>query len=246
MTVATKANGFAVKTQVFEGPLELLIELIEKRKLLINDISLAEVTDEYLSHVAAMQERSLPGTANFVALAATLLLIKSKSLLPALQLTEEEESNIEDLEERLQLYQIYRQAANQLAELFGQKISQSRLQPVIKIELFAPDQYCDKKALHEAMSRVLTELPQTTVAPKVKVKPVVTLEEMIDELQTRIQKQAKFRFSDLVSGKEERAVMIVGFLAILESVKQGRVLAAQASRFEDIDLEAEAARVPKY
>ena len=82
---------FSIKTHVFEGPLELLIELCEKRKLLINDISLAEVTDEYIRRVSEMQEKSLPNTAQFIGLAATLLLIKSKSLLPVLELTKEED-----------------------------------------------------------------------------------------------------------------------------------------------------------
>ena len=71
------ATTFAIKTEVFEGPLELLLELVEKRKLLINDISLASVTDEYMHHVSKMQEASLPNPAQFVALASTLLLIKS-------------------------------------------------------------------------------------------------------------------------------------------------------------------------
>ena len=71
------ATSFAIKTETFEGPLELLIELVEKRKLLINDISLSAVTDEYMQTVTAMQELSLPNTAQFITLAATLLLIKS-------------------------------------------------------------------------------------------------------------------------------------------------------------------------
>jgi segregation and condensation protein A len=80
---------FSFKTEVFEGPLSLLIELIEKRKLLINDISLAAVTDEYMRRVAEMERSPLRETAEFIVLASTLLLIKSKSLLPILSLTEE-------------------------------------------------------------------------------------------------------------------------------------------------------------
>ena len=86
-TVVLDPEKFSIKTEQFEGPLEPLIDLVEKRKLLINDISLAEVTDEYMARVSKMQERSLPNTAQFITLAATLLLIKSKSLLPVLDLT---------------------------------------------------------------------------------------------------------------------------------------------------------------
>ena len=101
---------FSVKTDVFEGPMELLIELIEKRKLLINDISLASVTDEYMQRVAIMEQNPLKETTQFVVLAATLLLIKSKSLLPILDLTPEEEESIEDLQYRLKQYAIFRKA----------------------------------------------------------------------------------------------------------------------------------------
>ena len=246
MSLATRANGFAVKTEVFEGPLELLIELVEKRKLLINDISLAEVTDEYLRQVAAMQERSLPGTANFVALAATLLLIKSKSLLPSLSLTTEEEESIENLESRLQLYQIYREAAKTVAEKFGQEICQQRQFITKQKSVFVPDSNCELSALREAMMRVLADLPQSTTTPRVKVKPVITLEEMIDRIHSRIEKQAKLSLSELVADKPEKTTVIVGFLAVLESVRQGRVLVAQTARFEDIEIEVEGPAVPKY
>jgi segregation and condensation protein A len=113
------STAVAIKTETFEGPMELLIELVEKRKLLINDISLAKVTDEYMQTVRAMQELSLPHTSQFITLAATLLLIKSKSLLPVLNLTSEETASIEDLEERLKLYQIYRDAGIELQTRFG-------------------------------------------------------------------------------------------------------------------------------
>jgi segregation and condensation protein A len=85
------AKELSVKTSVYEGPLDLLLELIEKRKLLINDISLAAVAEEYISKVNGMDELPVGETAEFVALAATLLLIKSRSLLPSLELSGEEE-----------------------------------------------------------------------------------------------------------------------------------------------------------
>jgi segregation and condensation protein A len=88
------ASGFSVKTPIFEGPLELLLELIEKRRLLINDISLAAVTDEYMRRVAGMEGSHLGETTQFVYVASTLLLIKSRSLLPVFELTKEEEESI--------------------------------------------------------------------------------------------------------------------------------------------------------
>ncbi len=239
-------NTFAIKTEVFEGPLELLLDLVEKRKLLINDISLASVTDEYMEHVSRMQEMSLPGTANFVALAATLLLIKSKSLLPVLDLTSEEESSIEELEERLRLYQIYRVAATGILERFGANLMHERQYVPDRKPLFLPDQFCGRQALHEAIYRVIAELPIKPEKPKVQVKKVISLEEMISRLHERIERQMKIRFSELVADATERHTMIVGFLAILESVKQGSVLVSQVSRFEDIEIEYARPGLPRY
>src|SRR6185312_11866917 len=102
-----------VKTPVYEGPLHLLLELIEKRKLLINDISLAAVTDEYIARIKGTQ-MPVGETAEFIALAATLLLIKSRSLLPSLTLSDEESHDIKELEYRLALYQLIKEAARNL------------------------------------------------------------------------------------------------------------------------------------
>lgn len=239
-------EAFAIKTNVFEGPLELLLDLVEKRKLLINDISLAEVTDEYMKKVSVMQELSLPNTAQFVALAATLLLIKSKSLLPVLELTEEEESTIEDLEQRLKLYQIYRDAAKDLGEGFGQHMIHARRFVQKTKIVFTPDQYCKSSEIEEAISRVLIALPKKEVKPKVQVKKVISLEEMIDRLHKRIENELKLKFSDLIGDSREKVNTIVGFLAVLESVKQGSVMVVQTTRFEDIEIERETTPLPRY
>lgn len=237
---------FSVKTPVFEGPLDLLIDLVEKRKLLINDISLAAVTDEYMAEVSKMQEMSLPGTANFVALAATLLLIKSKSLLPVLELSEEEESSIEELEERLRLYQIYRVAAATVAESFGVRLMHERQYVADKNPVFHPDDYCSRSNLHEAIYRVIAELPIKPAKQRVQIKNVISLEEMIDKLHKRIEKQLRLKFSELVADATEPHTLIVGFLAVLESVKQGSILVSQVTRFEEIDIEYSQPKVPSY
>lgn len=240
------SNTFSIKTDAFEGPLELLLELVEKRKLLINDISLASVTDEYMQHVSAMQELSLPNTSQFVALAATLLLIKSKSLLPVLELTEEEEEGIEDLEARLKLYKIYRDATTTIVERFGVKVAHERLFVRDMNPLFVTDQYTTVSALHAAVAEVIRNLPVKEVKPKVQVRKVVSLEEMIDRLHRRIEESMKLRFSELVENQAEKVEVIVGFLAVLESVKQGSILVAQMERFSDIEIEREGFSTPRY
>ena len=246
MEEAATVEHFEIKTDAFEGPLELLLDLVEKRKLLINDISLASVTDEYMSHVSVMQEMSLPNTAHFVALAATLLLIKSKSLLPVLELTDEEEEGIDDLEARLRLYKIYRDAAGTITEEFGKQMMHERQFVKDRTPIFVTDKFTTIEALRAAMGDVLTGLPIKEIKPKVQVRKVISLEEMIDRLHQRIEQQMRLKFSELLEDNTEKVHVIVGFLAVLESVKQGSILVAQIDRFADIDIEKENVGAPKY
>ncbi len=237
---------FAIKTDAFEGPLDLLLELVEKRKLLINDISLAAVTDEYMAQVSLMQELSLPNTAQFVQIAATLLLIKSKSLLPVLDLTPEEEQTVDDLEARLMRYALYRDSSTLILERFGKAVSHERLFVPDKTPLFVTDSYTTVEALERAIGEVLVNLPKKEVKPRVQVRKVVSLEEMIDRLHKRIENAVRLKFSELLEDSAERGTVIVGFLAVLESVKQGSILVAQAGRFDEIEITREQTGVPRY
>ncbi len=236
----------SIKTDHFEGPLELLIELVEKRKLLINNINLAAVTDEYLERVSAMQERSLPNTAQFITLAATLLLIKSKSLLPSLDLSSEEEASIDDLEKRLQLYQLFRNIASSVQENFGSNSMYSPEYQAPREPLFLPDSYCDIDELSASLRDVISELPKPATKQTAKVTSTISLEEMMNKLENRIRKQFKLSFFDIKTQETEQKSVIVGFLAILELFKQGNMIVTQSSRFDDILVELHKSDTPQY
>lgn len=242
------AKSFAIKTEVFEGPLDLLLDLIEKRKLLINDISLAAVTDDYMAYVSSLEDSRMRDTAQFVLIAATLLLIKSKSLLPVLALTEEEEANIEDLSEKLKLYKIYRDASAALRTIFGTHILYERPYKADATPVFMPDSFTTREGIMSAMQAVLVNLPKKPVlAARVSVKKVISLEEMMKSLEKRITDQFKVSFKSLAQGGE-RSHVIVSFLAVLELVKQGIVMAEQEARFADFEIKREggASATPRY
>src|SRR3989338_7017919 len=112
-------SEYYVKTHIFEGPLDTLLSLVEKRKLFISDISLAQVADDYIAYIKSLEDFPIADSAHFILIASTLVLIKSKSLLPTLTLSEEEEHNIEDLEKRLAEYQKYKELSRHLRERFG-------------------------------------------------------------------------------------------------------------------------------
>lgn len=239
-------TSISVKTNIFEGPLELLLDLVEKRKLLINDISLADVTDEYMQQVSLRQELSLPNTAQFITLAATLLLVKSKSLLPILDLSAEEEQSIEDLEERLKLYQIIRDAGEPLRNQFGKETLFSPQFNFPAISIFLPDSYCTLSALQSAIFDVITDLPIKETPNKATVKVTVSLEEMIAKLEDRIRQNIQIRFSDINQGEAEKKVIIVSFLALLELFKRGNLILVQNNRYSDIEIELDQEVTPRY
>jgi len=239
-------SSLVVKTSVYEGPLDLLLELIEKRKLLINDISLATVTDEYITKIQSMEELPMGETAEFISLAATLLLIKSRSLLPTLELSDEETQDIKELEYRLAVYQIVKESAKEFSKNFKLPMlheSEGRdPEP-----LFHPDATITLPGLLAAARALIDGFPQALTLPKVEVKKVVSLEEMIDSLSKRVTTAMRLSFRDFSGiGTRHKPDVIVSFLALLELVKQGIIKATQEEKHGDITLENDAVSTPSY
>lgn len=127
---------YKVKAGSFEGPLEVLLSLIEKRKLFINEISLATITDDYIHFIKEIENKGIGHYSDFISVAATLILIKSKSLLPGMTLTEEEEHQIGDLEARLNLYKIIQDVGQEIAKNFGKQIIFPRIEKKIETRVF--------------------------------------------------------------------------------------------------------------
>lgn len=240
--------SFAIKTEVFEGPLELLLSLIEKRKLLINDISLAQVTDDFIKYVESHSEMPISQSSQFIVIASTLLLIKSKSLLPTIELTEEESTSIEDLELRLKIYQKYREAGEQIAAMFGQNISFERNSSQINQEIvFAPSKNISIESMKESVIRAIQKLPKVEKIPQAIVRKVVSLEETIQKLTNRVKNSLQMSFREFSGmGKEEKVNVIVSFIAMLELVKQGMIAVTQSEAYEDINIETKDVSTPNY
>jgi segregation and condensation protein A len=231
---------YQIKTPVFEGPLDTLLSLVEKRKLFINDISLSQVADDFISYVKNLHDFPLGQAADFILIASTLVLIKSKSLLPDLSLTEEEEASIDDLEARLREYQKYKTLSTHLRERFGIHISYLRLPPREKKIVFTPDRNTTVAGIFQTIKMVLNNLPLVEVAPKAVVQKIISLEEMITRLSERISRNLKMSFKDFSgAGKENKVTVIVSFLAMLELVKQGIIQVKQENYFQDIEMETQ-------
>ncbi len=244
---------FSIKTESFEGPLDLLLSLVEKRKLFINDISLSKVTDDFIEHINQITENNLENRANFIVVASTLLLIKSKSLLPTLDLTTEEQGDISDLELRLKLLSKYKEASEFVKKIFGKNISFEGVGEREQISVFAPHESITKDNIYSAILSVIESLPKKEKVPSILVKKVVSLEETIDILSKRIASSLKMTFKDFSSKNlggadiaEIKVNVIVSFLAMLELVKQGIISVEQESRFGEINMQSKTVEVPRY
>lgn len=238
------SEKYTVKTPVFEGPLELLLDLVEKRKLFVSDISLAEVTDDYIEYVRNLPAFSLGNRTAFIVVAATLLLVKSRSLLPNLALTEDEDKEIGDLEERLRLYGIFKDASGAIKRAFGERIIFERTFKEDQTPVWSPDPALTKESMHEAIRRVIAGMPKKEAPPVAEVKKVISIEEMIDSLAARIERAINLNFSEFSKSspyethtREHRVFVIVGFLAMLELIRNGVMDALQSDEFGDIAIE---------
>ncbi|MCX6747895.1 MAG: segregation/condensation protein A [Candidatus Nomurabacteria bacterium] len=256
METETNSEIFTVKTPVFEGPFALLLTLVEDRKLFINDLSLAQVTEDYLKYINTLNNTSsnlneqsfsqAEQVSGFIVVAATLLLIKSKSLLPNLNLTPEEENDISSLEDRLKKYKFYLELGEKLKHSFGQNIIFAPLPRKNDLLVFLPDERITKESMMEFAKDTLARIPKKELLPEVEVKKVVSIEEMIDKLTFRVQESLSTSFKNFAGmhkangetlSKEERVTVIVGFLAMLELARTGILNLVQDNNFEDILIE---------
>jgi len=238
----TQTQQFTVAHEAFEGPIEVLLELIEKRKLFVNDVSLASVTDDFISFIQAKGMHP-DLVANFLAVAATLILIKARSLLPNLELTSEESESINDLERRLALYQIISHISGELIKQYGKKVSfEGTAQK--SGPLFAPDPTLQVTELPHLITQIIGRIPPPApTKPEARVSITISIGEVIDTLIERIGRMTSGSFDSLrvhaPEGEEkaQKVYTIVSFLGMLELVRRGLVQADQHDQFGDISLE---------
>ena len=241
-----KETGVHLKTDTYEGPFEVVLDLIERKKLSINELSLATITDEFITHVRSKAHFPTEDAAEFISVAATLLVIKSKSLIPELELSEDEETDITEFERRLHEYERVRAVTRSLSQIFGRSVMVSQGDKP-QDPFFSPSRDLTLSTLESVLADVLTAPIEEPPLPEARVRSTVTLEEMMDKLLERIQKKMTMTFSDFSLDATERVEVIVSFLALLELMKQGNVDAEQHDTFSPIHIKnSTTTSIPSY
>lgn len=230
---------FDIKTEQFEGPLELLVKLIENEKVAITEVSLAHVTDQYLSRLSDLSlYRHVDELADFLVVAAKLLLIKSRKLLP--NLSEEEKEEIEDLEKRLKIYQEFYNASKVLEKLYaGNRVSFPRRVRIVQEEVrFSPPHRVSGQMLTDVFSKILA-VAQKPLHPvrSMSFDSRISIQDKIFHIKNALAKRIRCSFRQLITDQSSRTELIVSFLALLELVKQRHADVLQEALFQDIQVE---------
>jgi segregation and condensation protein A len=246
---------YELKLARYTGPLEKLLELIEARSLEITEISLAEVTDDFLAYLERLKQEQegaanereslvlLRIVADFVVVASRLLFIKSKALLPDVTLGEEEEADIKDLELRLQMMREFRPAQKfMLARWTGTEHAWSRpyfmntvspLEARRGAEVFYPGSQLNINALTGSLATLFSAFERFVMESDTIKETVVSLEKKIQEVMRRFREITEASFSALAGGSS-RGERVVAFLAILHLAREQIVRLEQDAEFSDI------------
>ena len=245
--------GLAVHLSVFEGPLDLLLHLIEKNKVSIYDIPIVLITDQYLEYIEEMKRQDLDVMSEFLVMASTLLSIKARYLLPK----KEEESEEEEADPREELvrqlleYKMYKSYAEALWERHENADDIYVKMPTIPPEVLSYEPPVDPAGLVEGitLSKLSAVFRQVMSRQKERVDPVrsrfgsikkeeVSLEEKMEALFFYAKEHKHFSFRLLLEGARSKTEVVVTFLAILELMKTGDITAVQEEQFADIQIES--------
>ena len=243
-----------VKLQVFEGPLDLLLHLLEKNKVNIYDIPIVEITNQYMEYIAEMRRQDLNVMSEFLVMAATLLDIKSKMLLPAKESEDDEEDPRAELVQQLLEYKMYKCMAYELRD---RQIDAEKVwfkAPTIPPEVLAYEEPVD---VNELMSGVtlarLNDIFQSIIKKQAdKIDPIrskfgriekeeVSLSDKMTYVEEYSLHHGHFSFRSLLEAQSGKMEVVVTFLAILELMKMGKIVVSQKYTFDDIKIESKIA-----
>jgi segregation and condensation protein A len=233
--------SYTVKVQAFEGPLDLLLHLISKSKVQIEDIRIADITEQYLAYLAKMEQFDIEIASEFLVMAATLLHIKSVMLLPKGKMEEAETEGADprqDLIVRLLEYKRYKEAGEDLkkreAVYTGIYSKLPEEMPIQDFSDLVPKG--DAQCLYAAFALLFQKKGMTVRTVRVHhiARDPVSLGQRIQALTDRLAKEGEFTFFSLFSSLADRGEIILTFLALLEMLKENLIILKQSDLFNDI------------
>lgn len=227
---------YKVKTEKFEGPLDLLLRMIEGQEMNISDISLARIADQFVEYLEQMDNLNPAEMADFLVVAAKLLWIKSKALLPSLELEGEDGS---DLTTQLKIYKEYRDASLVIHKMILRRhFTFVRERPPLGAGdiLFNPPTWLTKEKLIQVMREIIEDLEPIVRLPRGIVRSTISIQEKIQQIRDLIQKNIEIKFHTIVSKAKDKVEIIIHFLAVLELLKHRHIVVSQEKMFGEINI----------
>jgi len=237
--LSTAQSSYTVTIPVYEGPLALLLALIERAELDITTVALAQVTDQYLSYVRALDTVTAGEISSFLVIASKLIQIKSEALLPRPPVREVGETDpAEDLARQLRLYKRYKEVGLWLEDRQNRNLRTFlRVAPPPKVEAKLDLSGITLADLLDAAERIFTQEQEKQSLGTVITAPKITIREKIELIAMRLRVEHGATFRNLLSENPSRLEIVVTFLALLELVKRYRVQAQQEALFSDISIQ---------
>ena len=220
------------KLDKFSGPLDVLLNLIEEKQMSISELALSEVTEQFLDHLSKIKDKRPEDLADFLVVATRLIFIKSRELLP--QLGNEEEDG-PSLAEQLRLYQAFIGASKKLNQRWnGLQRSVFRVEPPRRPTEFLPPKNFSTENLRLSLEKLIRRLKPLPPLPQTQIDKTVSVKEKIEEIKKLLARVKNASLFGILKGSRSRTELIVSFLALLELVKQERILLKQGDNFGDI------------
>jgi segregation and condensation protein A len=237
--IGHQISGYKVQTPVYEGPLDLLLSLIERAELNITGISLATVTDQYLSYLHGLEQMKPDEISSFLVIAAKLVQIKSEALLPRpIEREPGEEDPGVELVELLILYKRYKEIAGWLVERQENNLrTHLRVAPPPKVEAKLDLSNLTLEGLLVAAESAFSKGKDKQALGTIITAPRVTIREKIEYITKTMKNIQRMTFSGLIADKATRIEIVVTFLAMLELIKRYHISAVQNELFGEIEFE---------
>lgn len=238
MTISGKKHFMiSIKLEKFEGPLSLLLQLIEKQELDVTEVSLAKVADQFVEYIRRAEIFQPEEAADFLVVAARLLLIKSKALLPYLY--PEEEQELDEFERQLKMYKEFVEAAKLVEKMLGRKkfmfAREFNRKAVFQLEkAFSPPKKLGKEDLSACFSDLIGRLSPPQKLEEGTIADKINIEDKISAIRGIIAARAKSSFSQLLRNASSKTEIIVNFLAALELMRQREAVLTQDALFGEI------------
>lgn len=218
----------------FQGPLELLLGLIDEAKLDITEISLSAVTEQFFKHVTHIDVDRSDELADFLVVGTKLVYLKSKELLPYLT---PEENDGPSLADQLKLYKRYADASKFVGRQWQKNLAgYSHYEPPIKVEGFFPPENAVTAALHKSFTLLLKRLKPVDPLPQVRIDKTLSVKQKVQSLYEALQKFKHISFKEMLGSASSKTDVIVSFLALLELVKQVKAGVSQPDSFGDMQI----------